>query len=118
MHTVRRRPLVRRHRAPPVENVAYRAQAATKERVEEILSWIRIVPGLVAVPGHEQADLGHQDDDAGEHYRAELKAARLEVEVRNGRSWEAVGPGTSMLTLTIAVNGEPVTLGTVTVVVR
>lgn len=35
-----------------------------------------------------------------------------------GRSWKAVRPGTSALTITITADGKPVTLGTVTVIVR
>ncbi len=65
----------------PSSNASYRAQAATKQRVEEILSWIHIVPDRVAVPGFGPANMNHQDDDAGEHYRAELEAAELRVEV-------------------------------------
>ncbi|GAB2757192.1 PASTA domain-containing protein [Nocardioides pakistanensis] len=65
----------------PSANASYRAQAATKQRVEEILSWIHIVPDRVAVPGFGPANMDHQDDDAGEHYRAELQAAGLQVEV-------------------------------------
>ena len=65
----------------PSANASYRAQAATKQRVEEILSWIHIVPNRVAVPGFGPANMDHQDDDAGEHYRAELQAAGLQVEV-------------------------------------
>lgn len=65
----------------PSANASYRAQAATKQRVEEILSWIRIVPDRVAVPGFGPANVDYQDDDAGEHYRAELEAAGLQVEV-------------------------------------
>lgn len=34
-----------------------------------------------------------------------------------GRSWKAVERGTSTLTISITVNGKPVTLGTVTVIV-
>lgn len=62
-------------------NASYRAQAATKQRVEEILSWIHILPDRVAVPGVGPANLDHQDDDAGEHYRAQIRAAGLQVEV-------------------------------------
>lgn len=65
----------------PSANASYRAQAATKQRAEEILSWIHIVPDRVAVPGFGSANMDHQDDDAGEHYRAELEAAGLRVEV-------------------------------------
>lgn len=65
----------------PSVNASYRAQAATKQRVEEILSWIHIVPDRVAVPGFGPANIDHQDDDAGEHYRAELQDAGLQVEV-------------------------------------
>jgi hypothetical protein len=213
----------------PSSNAFFQAEAETKERVDEILSWVRVVPDLVAVPGFENANLVFQDDDAAEHYRAELEEAGLEVEVvteresggkpgyvlgvspapgemiepgdvvtltevaeprgpadevrvevsstgpgdsmdyrgrtdeqiragatirlplgasiwayghgkrigtlagsvsgsslalddwlegpNYGRSWEAVSPGTSVLTLTITADGEPVILGTVTVVV-
>jgi hypothetical protein len=66
----------------PSANASYRAQAATAQRVEEILSWIRVVPDLVAVPGFGDANVAHQDDDAGAHYRAELEGAGLLVEVR------------------------------------
>lgn len=65
----------------PSANASYRAQAATKRRVEEILSWIHIVPDRVAVPGFGPANMDHQDDDAGEHYRADLQAAGLQFEV-------------------------------------
>lgn len=65
----------------PSENASFRAQAASKQRVDEILSWIRIVPELVAVPGFGVANMDHQDEDAGEHYRADLEAAGLDVDV-------------------------------------
>lgn len=65
----------------PSADASYRAQAATKHRVEEILSWIHIVPDRVAVPGFGPANMNHQDDDAGEHYRAELEAAGLRAKV-------------------------------------
>lgn len=70
-----------RLRALSSANASYRAQAATKRRVEEILSWIHIVPDRVAVPGFGAANMDHQDDDAGEHYRAALEAAGLQVAV-------------------------------------
>ena len=66
----------------PSENVSFRAQAATTQRVNEMLSWILISPDLVAVPGFAYANIDHQDDDAGEHYRTDLRAAGLDVEVR------------------------------------
>ncbi|GAB2458754.1 hypothetical protein GCM10027062_43280 [Nocardioides hungaricus] len=66
----------------PSANASYRAEAASAERVDEILSWIRVVPDLVAVPGFEDANIRHQDDDAGESYRTALEAAGLRVEVR------------------------------------
>lgn len=65
----------------PSANASYRAQAATKQRVEEILSWLRVVPDQVGVPGFGPANMDYQDDDAGEHYRAELESAGLQVEV-------------------------------------
>lgn len=65
----------------PAEDASYRAQAGTRERVEEILSWIRVVDDRVAVPGFGVANMDHQDDDAGEHYRRQLAAAGLRVEV-------------------------------------
>lgn len=66
----------------PSEDVSFRAQAATTQRVDEMLSWILISPDLVAVPGFAYANIDHQDDDAGEHYRTDLRAAGLDVEVR------------------------------------
>jgi len=66
----------------PSADASYRAQADTRQRVDEILSWIRIIPDEVAVPGFGAANLEHQDDDAGEHYRAQLAEAGLEVQVR------------------------------------
>jgi hypothetical protein len=65
----------------PSEQASFRAQAATKERVEEILSWIQILRDHVAVPGFGSANMDHQDDDAGQHYRGELGAAGLGAEV-------------------------------------
>jgi PASTA domain len=56
----------------PSENASFEAQSATKRGVEEILSWIHLARGLVAVPGFQTADMDHQDDDSGEHYRTEL----------------------------------------------
>lgn len=64
----------------PTESASYRAEAATEERVEEILSWIRVHPELVALPGYERVNSNHQDDDAGEHYRAALEDAGFVVE--------------------------------------
>lgn len=65
----------------PSANASYRAQAATRQGVEQILSWILMVRDRVAVPGLGQANMNHQDDDAGEHYRSQLEAAGLRVEV-------------------------------------
>lgn len=65
----------------PSADASYRAEASTATRVDEILSWIRILPDEVAVPGFGPANSEHQDDDAGEHYRAALEAAGLEVRV-------------------------------------
>lgn len=65
----------------PSVDATYRAEASTAERVDEILSWIRILPDRVAVPGYNGANDRYQDDDAGEHYRRQLAAAGLQVEV-------------------------------------
>lgn len=65
----------------PSSEAFFQAEADTRERVEEILSWVRVLPDLVAVPGYGDANMDHQDDDAAEHYRAELEEAGLDVEV-------------------------------------
>ncbi|MCD4527210.1 PASTA domain-containing protein [Nocardioides sp. cx-173] len=65
----------------PSSNAFFEAEAASRERVDEILSWVRVVPDLVAVPGFESVNLDHQDDDSAAHYRADLERAGLEVEV-------------------------------------
>ncbi|WP_183092729.1 PASTA domain-containing protein [Nocardioides stalactiti] len=92
----------------PSEDASYRAEAATRKRVEEILSWIRIVPDRVAVPG-----LGSRN---GADYRRRLEAAGLRIETvtekRPAFPTDFVlevepGPGT------LLVPGDPVTITTV-----
>jgi hypothetical protein len=66
----------------PDEDVTFLADSSSadaREQVAEVLSWIHVVPGLVAVPGYQASDLDFQDDDAGEHYRAGLAALGLEA---------------------------------------
>jgi hypothetical protein len=66
----------------PSAEASYTATARTAPRVEEILSWIRVVPDRVAVPGFGETNIEWQDDDAGGRYQALLEAAGLQVEVR------------------------------------
>ncbi|WP_110205214.1 PASTA domain-containing protein [Nocardioides daejeonensis] len=66
----------------PSEHASFTIASATSAQVEEIISWIRIVPDQVAVPGFSRINDTKQDDDAGAHYREALEAAGLEVEVR------------------------------------
>ncbi len=65
----------------PSDQASFRAIAKTKERVDEILSWIRVVDDRVAVPGFHGVNDSEQDDDAGEHYRQALQAAGLAAQV-------------------------------------
>jgi len=64
---------------PAVTFLADSSSADARAQVDEMLTWIHLVPGLTAVPGYQGADNDHQDDDAGEHYRAELAALGLEA---------------------------------------
>lgn len=64
----------------PMVKASYRAEASSAQRVAEILSWIRIVPDHVAVPGYERLNMKHQEDDPAEHYRARLEAMGLRSE--------------------------------------
>ncbi|GAB6986357.1 PASTA domain-containing protein [Nocardioides pyridinolyticus] len=66
----------------PSVDASYTATARTAPRVDQILSWIRVLPGRVAVSGFGEINVEWQDDDAGERYRAALEADGLQVEVR------------------------------------
>jgi hypothetical protein len=66
----------------PENDVTFLADSSStdaREQVTEILSWIHVVPELVAVPGYQASDMDFQDDNAGDHYRALLAALGLEA---------------------------------------
>ncbi len=53
--------------------------STNRSQVERMLEWIYTVDGPVPVPGYQDSNLDHQDDDAAEHYRTELAEVGLEV---------------------------------------
>ena len=70
----------------PGQEVSFVADSSSRDaraRVEEILSWIRVVPDRVGVPGFQDVNHNwyHEDITAGEHYRTALEILGLQVEV-------------------------------------
>jgi PASTA domain len=65
----------------PSADASFRISAFKEARVKQMLTWIHVLDNVVAVPGFRDANDDHQKDDAGKHYRAELEAAGLAVEV-------------------------------------
>ncbi len=62
--------------------VSFRAESSTdKATVDEILSWIRILPDIVGVPGYQSANLQTPQGDARDRYVAAARAEGLEVRV-------------------------------------
>lgn len=98
-------------------NVSLRAESSTSAaEVDRILEQIRIVPGLVAVPGIESVNLFRQRE-AAEKYVTALQAAGLTAEVRTSKRprlptgyitqvepqiGTMVAPGTSVLISVVA----------------
>ena len=69
----------------PSLNVGFRAESSTgAAEVDQILEQIRVLPGLVAVPGIESVNMFRQRT-AVDRYEVALQAAGLEAEVRATR---------------------------------
>jgi hypothetical protein len=69
----------------PGQDVTFVAESSSEKaqsEVAEILSWIRILPGLVAVPGFQDAnEWDHAEISRADHYREALETLGLRVEV-------------------------------------
>jgi hypothetical protein len=70
----------------PDADVTFLADSSSQDsraKVDEILSWIRVVRGQVAVPGFRDINIDwyQHDVSAGEHYRSELEDLGLRAEV-------------------------------------
>jgi hypothetical protein len=84
----------------PEADVTFLADSSSQDsraKVDEILSWILVVPDKVAVPGFQQANIrwDHQYISTGEHYRTMLETLGLGVEVliRQPRYGESLEEG-------------------------
>lgn len=76
----------------PSMRVSFRAESSTgAAEVDRILTWIRIVPERVGVPGFQMTALKHQERAADKYVEA-LEAAGLSAEVRT-RKVPALEPG-------------------------
>jgi hypothetical protein len=70
----------------PDQDVTFLAESTSRggrAKVAEILSWIKVVPGLVGVPGYQDVNYGwyHQKISPSEHYADAVEALGLRVEV-------------------------------------
>ena len=83
----------------PDQDVTLLAESSSENsraEVAEILSWVRIVPHLVAVPGFQDTNSGDlRQTTPAEHYRTALELLGLQVETvsREPRTGESIDEG-------------------------
>jgi len=84
----------------PAADVTFLAVSSSQNaraKIEEMLTWIRVVPDWVGVPGFQDANhWEHAEISESDHYREAVGVLGLRVEVvsRKPRNGESVDPGT------------------------
>jgi hypothetical protein len=85
-------------------SVTFTAESSTNAaEVDRILSWIRILPGRIAVPGYQRISMNEQGGGRAAYVRA-LKKAGLAAKIRSKKT-PGVPPG-----LILAVSPAPGTM--------